>query len=142
MKIKRTDVPRILNWLQERGGIAVWESKSLSYPGRCYTPANILGSQEPTPSPHWKYGNTPARVITDRTEITVYDEHLFKMFPVSLRRGGNGWVTKLTDSSMRKLNKVMAECEEIHGNAHWIRGVMENKPASMGVFWSSETEPL
>jgi hypothetical protein len=144
MKIEVTskEAPRLLDWLTNRGGVAIWESRDLRSAGnRTFTPARTT-TGEPTTAPGWQWSTTPVEVVTDRADIGVYDETLYKAFPVSLRRSGNGLSLKLTDPSQRKVDKVMQECAAIHGNSHYHKGVLPDKAASIGVYYASEVQPL
>ena len=136
IEISRTDAPRLLDWLATRGGVAIWSSLDLSRAGeRVFTPADL-------PRPSWHYPETPTEIVTDRADIGVYDEVLFSAFPVSLRRSNNGLTLKLTDGAKRKVDKAMAACHDKHGNSHYKKGVLEDVPASIGVYYSSEPVPL
>jgi len=136
IEVTRKDAPKLLDWLTSRGGIAIWESLDLARAGqRSFTPAD-------NPSPGWQFGSKPAEIVTDRTDVGVYDETLYKAFPVSCRLGSNGLTLKLTDPSQRKLDKVMQECADKHGNSHYRKGVLEDKAYSMGVYYSTESVPL
>lgn len=77
-----------------------------------------------------------------RSDIGVYQEKLYKAFPVSLRRSSNGMTMKLTNNSQPKLDKHMQDCRENHGDAFWKKEVLPTKLASMGVFYSSSIEAL
>jgi hypothetical protein len=133
--------PRFADWIANRGGIAVWQSIDLSRPGeRCTTPArDPLGN--PATKPSWHYANDP-NIVTDPEQVGVYEEALYKEFRVGLRMGSQGLSLKLTDGAQRKLNKVMADCEAKHGNAHYHKGVLPDAPASMGVYFTTGTMSL
>lgn len=136
IEVTRKNAPKLLDWLAKRGGIAIWESKDLARAGqRTFAPAD-------NPSPGWHFGNMPVEIVTDRKDIGVYDETLYKAFPVSCRRSGNGLSITLTDPSQRKVDKVMQECAAKHGNSHYHKGVLEDKAYSIGVYYSTESVPL
>ena len=80
--------------------------------------------------------------ITDPAQILVYQEALFKAVPVALRRSSNGLSFKLTDASQRKVDRLMEQCRDKHGSAHYRKGVLPDKTASIGVFYTTHTEPL
>lgn len=136
IEISKADAPRIADWLANRGGVAIWESLDLSDAGaRTFTPADAS-------RPSWQYADKPVDVVTQPSDVGVYSETLFKAFPVSLRRSNNGLAFKLTDSAQRKVDKAMADCREKHGNAHYRKGVLEDKPASIGIYYATEPVPL
>ena len=72
----------------------------------------------------------------------VTQEALFKAVPVALRRSSNGLSFKLTDASQRKVDRLMEQCRDKHGSAHYRKGVLPDKTASIGVFYTTHTEPL
>jgi len=136
IETQRANAERMLDWLANRGGIAIWSSLDLSRAGeRVFTPADAS-------SPSWHYPSKPDEIVTDRAEVGIYTETLFKAFPVSLRRGGNGLTIKLTDASQRKVDTAMNQCKKKHGNAHYQKGVLADKAASIGVFYAGEPEAL
>lgn len=142
IEISKADAPRIADWLANRGGVAIWESLDLSDAGaRTFTPALTIDGID-TPRPSWRYADKPVEIVTQASDIGVYQEKLYKAFPVSLRRSSNGMMLKLTDNSQRKLDKHMQNCREKHGDAFWKKEVLPTKIASMGVFYSSSIEAL
>ncbi len=142
IETQRDNAGKMLDWLTNRGGVAIWESRDLRNAGaRTFTPARTLAG-EPTTQPGWQWSVTPVEIVTDRADIGVYDETLYKAFPVSLRSSGNGLSLKLTDPSQRKVDKVMQECIVQHGNAHYHKGVLPDKAYSIGVYYASEAVPL
>ena len=136
IEISKADAPRIADWLANRGGVAIWQSLDLSNASaRTFTPADA-------PRPSWRYADKPVEIVTQAGDIGVYQEKLYKAFPVSLRRSSNGLTLKLTDNSQRKLNKHMNDCREKHGDAFWKKEVLPTPRASMGVFYTSSIEAL
>ena len=131
---------RVASWIRERGGIAIWKSIDLSRPGESsLTPARTEEG-EPYPKPHWMYGNEPV-IETDPERVGVCVEEVYKVIPVSLRRGAQGLVLKLTDASQRKLDRALAACETKHGDARWVRGGLDDRPA-MTVLYATSTISL
>jgi hypothetical protein len=72
----RTDcgnVPRIVDWLRNRGGIHVWTNQDLGDPrvgSQVAVPRQAPDGTVVTTAPHWKYG-TGFQVITDPAEVEV-----------------------------------------------------------------------
>jgi hypothetical protein len=96
-------------WLQTRGGLAIWKSIDLSNPGLSWTtPANAVDGT-PTPKPTWKAESTPSRIITDPAEVVVSIDHEVKRFHVAIRRGSQGFSFKLTDASSDRIHKAVAK---------------------------------
>jgi len=133
IEVEQSELPRILDWIANRGGVAVWQNIDLRSAGsKSFTPARTT-TGEPTTRPGWQFAAEPLEIITDPSGVTAYTEHLWKAFPVSLRRAG--MVMKLTDGAQRKLDREMNLCIEAHGNAHFRKGVLDDKPASIGVYY-------
>jgi len=133
IEVSTEELPRILDWIANRGGVAVWLNRDLRSAGsKTFTPA-CQPDGKPSERPGWQFGPIPVEIITDPAHVTTYTEHLFKVFPVSLRR--HGMVMKLTDGAQRKLDREMKLCVEKHGNAHFRKGVLTDKPASIGVYY-------
>lgn len=142
IEIAAADAPRITDWIATRGGVAIWQSLDLAEAGqRTFTPA-LTADGKPTTAPNWRYNTKPVEIVTQPNDIGVYSEILFKAFPVSLRRSNNGLTLKLTDGSQHKLDKTMADCRKKHGNAHYRKGILEDSPASIGVYYATESIPL
>lgn len=118
--VTQSDATKFRTWIRERGGVAVWQSRDLSDPGKSVsTPATIrkgdCQGQEgdrpeeiiPYPKPGWQFGSQPDRVITDEKDILVcYDEEV-KRFRVGLRRSGNGLSVKCTDASSKRIRTAV-----------------------------------
>ena len=133
IEVSSEELPRILDWIANRGGVAVWSNLDLRSAGsKTFTPA-CTPEGKPSERPGWQFAAEPLEIITDPAHVTAYTEHLFKAFPVSLRRAG--MVMKLTDGAQRKLDREMKLCIEAHGNAHFRKGVLDDKPASIGVYY-------
>jgi hypothetical protein len=123
---------RFADWLANRSGIAIWPSLDLRNAGAsCSTPGDV------TTTPGWQYANEPSVIVTNPADVGVYTEALFKAIRVSLQRNG-----KLTNTSQRRVDALMAACEETHGTASYQRGVIPEAPASIGVFYVTSLEPL
>lgn len=134
IEVTEAEGKRLLDWLINRGGVTIWEVADLSRAGeRTFVPADA-------DCPGWQYADKPVEVITDRADIGVYTEYLFDAFPVGLK--SNGMTLKLTDAAQRRVNKVMTACTAKHGNAHYRKGALPDKVASIGVYYASEAVPL
>lgn len=142
IEIERANAERIADWLANRGGVAIWESRDLRSAGaRSFTPA-LTTTGEPTTAPGWQWNTTPVEIVTQVGDIGVYDEVLYKAFPVTLRRSSSGMSLKLTDASQRKVDKIMRQCRDEHGGSHYKKGVLPDKAASIGVYYAGEASPL
>jgi hypothetical protein len=70
--IQDYDVPWVLDWIEKRGGLAVWESRSQACASEeaWLTPVLMTNGQR-KPKPTWQSPDNPTRVITDLHEIVV-----------------------------------------------------------------------
>ena len=131
---EESNAEKFLDWIKNRGGVALWKSINLSNHGASWsTPAN---NEDGTPStkPTWQASNTPT-IFTSADEIGVYVDELYKAFPVGLRRG-DGFSTKLTDAAQRRVDKYLDECREKHGDASYKKGVLDIDGASIGIYYT------
>lgn len=135
-KIERpiADASKMRQWLDTRGGIAIWKSINLSNPGTQWLmPADV------TEKPSWQCANDP-EIVTSAADVGIYTETLYKAFRVSLRQAGMAF--KLTDHSQKRLDNWMAKCEKQWGNAHYRRAVLDVDYPNMGVFYTNTIKPL
>jgi hypothetical protein len=101
------DAPRMLKWLRERGGVAVWLSINLSNPGASWMSPALQENGLPTSKPNWQADTTPVRVISDPAEILVRKDKEVHRFRIALRTGSQGLSVKLTDHSSQKVHKAL-----------------------------------
>lgn len=109
-----SDAPKFIEWIAQRGGVAVWNSINISNPGASWsTPAqNLDGS--PAEKPTWQAANNPERIITDAREIDVVVPKEVKRFPVSVRPG-DGLQIVVSDGGTRRIRRELAKA----GGAAW-----------------------
>jgi hypothetical protein len=99
---------KLLDWIRNRGGVAVWRSIDFSSLGRSWSTPLRQKDGTPSPTPHpWKSEATPSRVITDPAEILVFEDKLVRRFHVAVRRGDSGLLLKLTDASTGRVRKAV-----------------------------------
>jgi len=111
--IESTQVEKIVGWIKNRGGIAIWRSVNLSNPGASWTtPATIrkgdCTGQEgddivPYPKPSWQTESKPSNIIDSVEDIDVSYDVEVKRFRIGLRRSGVGF--KVTDAGTRRIRK-------------------------------------
>ena len=97
------------DWLQHRGGLAVWESINLSNPGASWTTPATHTDGSPATKPTWEAANTPARIITDPADVVVDVPKLMKRFHIAVRVGSQGMALKLTDASSDRVRREVAK---------------------------------
>ena len=71
--VEAANVPKILDWLATRGGVAVWHNHNMSshaIGSLAFTPATHADGS-PATSPGWQYGDTPEAIVTDPAEFVV-----------------------------------------------------------------------
>jgi hypothetical protein len=126
----------IWEWLQTRGGIAVWRSLDLSDPGQTWTTPKLSADGTPAPPPHpWKAEKAPSRIITDPTEVIVDVPREVRRFRVAIRLGSQGFSYKLTDASSRKLRSA---CEKAGENS-WYTFDYDTQEA---IIWAPSGQSL
>lgn len=110
--IRLEDAPKIWDWIQNRGGIAVWKSINLSNPGASWTTpcqdekGNLVGK------PTWQADNVPAEIILNPADILVSKDVEVKRFHVAIRVSGNGLMLKCTDASSGRIRKAVEKAGE------------------------------
>lgn len=108
-QVTAQDAERIREWLNTRGGLALWRSANLANPGGSWTTpfrnAQGLAMGKPT----WEAESAPYRVITDASEVEVVTEREVKRFRIAIRLGSQGMSYKLTDASTAKVRREVAK---------------------------------
>src|SRR6266513_4659601 len=94
---------KIVFWLEERGGIAVWLSINLSNPGASWTTPVKHADGTVVMKPTWEAANKPERIIANAAEVLVSKDVEVKRFHVGVRLGGNGLAYKCTDGGSRRI---------------------------------------
>lgn len=104
---------RMWDWLQTRGGIAIWQSVNLANPIGSWSSPALTPEGEPTPPPTWECARIPARIITDPAEIVVLSPKEVERFRVFVHMGKQGMSLKLTDHSTAKLRRRVAHWNSV-----------------------------
>ena len=131
--IREENARQIADWLQTRGGIAIWESANLSNPTANWTtPAH---NQDGTPragKPTWEAASRPVRIITDPKEIIISKDVEVKRFHVAVRLSGQGLMLKVSDGGSRRIRREVAKAGEgaYHLFDYTEQSVLIMKPAS------------
>ena len=100
---------RITEWLETRGGLAVWHSVDLSDLGfSMTTPVRGIDGKTVT-KPHWKLDDKPARIITDAKDVLVSKDIEVKRFRVGIRLGSQGMKLKVSDGGSRRIRSAVAK---------------------------------
>lgn len=97
---------RIWQWLNERGGIAVWYSANLSNPLGSWTTPALQEDGTPTAKPTWEASSTPT-IITDPADVLVSTDAEVKRFPVAVRFSTQGTMLKLTAMSTKRVRDAV-----------------------------------
>ena len=126
----------IWDWLQTRGGIAIWRSINLSNPGDSWTTPVNGGDAKPKSKPTWEAANEPERIITDPADVVVSVDKEVKRFHIAIRMGRQGMSLKLTDGSTRKVEKAVEKA----GDGAYYRFDYETQEAV--IFAPESTTPL
>jgi hypothetical protein len=107
--INEKDAARIAEWLNTRGGIAIWRSINLSNPGASWTTPALNQDGTKTTKPNWQSANQPERMIVNPAEVSVSKDIEVKRFRVGIRVGGNGMQLKVTDGGSRRIRSAVAK---------------------------------
>lgn len=106
---------QIWRWLQERGGIIVWESQDMGNPGQSVTTPYRSADGSPAGSPGWRYP-TPTRHITDPADVVVLATRVLKTVPVRISRA-DGFRLIVANSSVDKLGRMVEKLRREHPTA-------------------------
>jgi len=101
----------IKRWITDRGGVALWGSVDLSDLSWSVLTPKLTEAGAETPKPHWKAGQTPARVFTCLEDFEVVTPREVKRFHVAVRTTQTGRV-KLTDASTRHVRSAVEKAGE------------------------------
>lgn len=123
--IQAHNAATIKKWLDNQGGVCVWQSVDLSDPGKqMFTPV-ILSTGEKASKPGWQFASEPAEIIKSADDVNVVKPKEVKRFRIALRMGAQGFKLKLTDGST---NKVRRACEK-YGEDSWYEFDYDNQEA-------------
>lgn len=116
LEIYPGDASRIWKWLNERGGLLIWNCLDLRRPGMTWTtPAQT--EEQPTPKPDWAAGEV-IRHITNPSEVLVLNPKVVKSFHVAVRQSGGG--LKLTEAASRRVELERKKATAKQGTEAWV----------------------
>lgn len=101
---------KVLDWVLNRGGVAIWKSCDLSDPGASWTTPATNADGTPMKKPLWKACNEPDRIITKLEDLAFTDDVEVKRFHVGLHRAGLS--LKCTDAASRRIHKEVDKAGE------------------------------
>jgi|GEM_PF-1613003 len=111
--VEAENAERIWDWLQTRGGLAIWRSADLSDPGKSWTTPAQEEDGSPKAKQSWQMMNEPYRIITDPSEVEVHVPKEVDRFRVAIRQKGDwGLRFELTDGSSRRLRQRVRKADE------------------------------
>ena len=116
LTINSDNVEKVWTWIKTREGVAVWNSISLSDPGKQMLSPVKDTEGKPYTKPHWSLSNTPV-IVTDVNDITVCVDKEVKRFHVGTRMGSQGMMIKVTDAGTARIRR---EVEKAGDNAYHI----------------------
>jgi len=106
---------KMLDWIRNRGGIAVWTSRLIGgTDGGYYVPAKTAEGKGST-KPHWSAGDSPDFVVTDSSDVRFVQPREVGRFRVAIRKGSQGLAYKCTDVSTLKIRKAVEKA----GGGSW-----------------------
>jgi hypothetical protein len=101
---------KMLDWIENRGGVAVWKSINLSNPGASWSTPALAPDCSPYQKPSWESASDPHKVITNPAEIAVVTRKEVKRFRVAVRVSAMSM--KLTDASSRRVTREVGRAGE------------------------------
>lgn len=112
------NAPKFLDWIANRGGIAVWNSINLSNLGQSWSTPALTEDGKPYPKPTWQADNSPYRIVASASDVIVQTAREIKRFHVAVRSTGPfGATFKCTDGSSRKIHTQMDKARKTHPDA-------------------------
>lgn len=102
------------NWIENRGGLFIWNSADLSNPGMLWTTPARQENGEPTAKQNWRMEGQPARHITSADDVVVQTAKELKRFHVGTKRGG-GLSYVLTDAATARVKRELTKARETSG---------------------------
>lgn len=103
---------QMLDWIHNRGGVAVWSSINLSNPGASWSTPVLTKSGELMSKPTWEAEDRPSRVIKDASLIDVVTRREVKRFRVAVRLGGQGLTAKVTTAGTKRIRAEVDKAGE------------------------------
>jgi len=105
---------KVAEWIENRGGAAVWQSVNLSNPGATWTTPYLSEDGTKYGKPNWQCDHSPDLIIKNPDSVGVVRFALARRFRVGVRLGSNGLSWKVTDGGTRHIRSAMArEAEKI-----------------------------
>ena len=102
-QVAEENARKFADWITNRGGILVWQSRDLGSAGRSVsTPA--LTDGKPTNRPGWQF-TEPDRHITDMADVEVFTVKVVESFPIKLKQSQGRLV--LNNASDRKVRAAL-----------------------------------
>jgi len=121
--IKLEQAEKIWDWLQNRGGIAVWHSINLSNLGRTWTTPVLDEEGNLVKKPTWEADSVPAEVILNPDDILVSKDQEVKRFHVAVRVSGNGLMLKCKPGSSNRILRAVSKAGDgaYHEFDYWTQ---------------------
>lgn len=128
-----SDIARqVAEWINKRGGVALWRSVNLSMPDREWiTPIDA-------PRPSWMAGEQPAEVARHIKDVEVKVVRDAKKIRVYLDRKHHGMKILLTAASTKRLRKWL---DKFHPSSYRFEADMFGNPIAV-IYRIERTIPL
>jgi hypothetical protein len=110
-KCKPENAQQILEWINTRGGILLWDSANLSNPDQSWTTPALNQHGQPYTKPNWQAGKV-IETITEVKNVVVVIPKVAKRFHVATRLGTQGLMVKVTDGGTRQIYRALAKYKD------------------------------
>lgn len=104
------NAPLFLDWIQNRGGLAVWRSLDLSNPGASWTTPALTKDGQPMTKPTWQVGNNPEEIVTDAAAVVIDIPKEVSRFRVAVKMQNMN--LRVSDGGTRKIKAAVAKAGE------------------------------
>lgn len=108
------NVGRFFEWMENRGGIAVWNSANLNNPTATWCTPIQDENGNFNKKPNWQASEI-IRIITDINDIDVVTSKEIKRFHVATRI--KGLTSKVTGGGSRRIHAAVAKAKKEYGDA-------------------------
>ena len=127
--VEAGNAKKIWDWLNTRGGLAIWGCLDFSDPGKTWTTPARSAEGVPVTKPHWQCTDKPVLILTNPDDVVVSVPKEVDRFHIALRIGGNGMSIKVSSGGTRRIDRALARAHEEHKTTSFYRFDYETQEA-------------